>query len=164
MAEEETTPISSLTAKNLMQLGSRGVKKQGSSVIEGPSSGTKTVNEQPFVEPDDPKRKKYDELKRKALLLGKKKDAKRHVGDDISDVTSIKSGTSKQSESQMSMGTVVSAGTVSSVAGPFLTHARQPRSEAAPSIRAVTPPKTQNDGLSSFKAEFAAMTGKPTQS
>lgn len=62
----------------------------------------------------------------------------------------------------MSLGTVVSAGTTSSVPGPFLTHARQPRSEVAPSIRAVTPPRTHTEGLSSFKAEFAAMTGKDT--
>ena len=51
------------------------------------------------------------------------------TGEEVSDTTSMKSGISKQSESQMSMGSV-SAGTTSSVAGPFLTHARIPRSEA----------------------------------
>jgi len=89
-----------------------------------------------------------------------KKNKRRNAGEDVSDTTSMKS---KVSESQMSMGSV-SAGTTSSVPGPFLTHARAPRSEAPPSIRAVTPPKSQSNGLSSFKAEFAAMVGKPTQS
>ena len=77
------------------------------------------------MDPDDPKKKKYDELKQKALLLGKKKERKRARanGEEVSDTSSIKSGDSKASSSQMSMGSV-SAGTTSSVAGPFLTHAR----------------------------------------
>lgn len=94
--------------------------------------------------------------------MAKKKEKRRMTGEEVSDTTSIKSGMSKQSESQMSMGSV-SVGTTSSVAGPFFTHARIPRSEAPPSIRHHTPPKTTSDGLKSFKDEFAEMVGKATQ-
>jgi len=81
-------------------------------------------------------------------------------GEEVSDTSSVKSGVSKMSESQMSMGSV-SAGTTSSVAGPFLTHARAAKSQAAPSLRNSTPPKLQSEGLSSFKADFANMVGIP---
>lgn len=60
----------------------------------------KPVGTQLYLDPEDPKKKKYDELKKKALLMAKKKDRKRQSGgDNISDVSSVKSGTSKQSES-----------------------------------------------------------------
>lgn len=93
-----TPPISSLTAKNLMALGAKGAsKKQAANlqpiVEEGPDG--KPVSEQLYIDPEDPKKKKYDELKKKALLMAKKKDRKRLPGDDISDVSSVKSGTSK---------------------------------------------------------------------
>ena len=93
------------------------------------------------------------------MLLAKRKDKRRGNGEEISETSSIKSGDSKSSESQMSMGSV-SAGTTSSVAGPFLTHARAPRSEAPKSIRHTTPPKSESKGLVSFKEEFASMAGK----
>ena len=102
------------------------------------------------MDPEDPKKKKYDDLKRKALLLAQRKEARRMAGEEVSETASIKSGTSKQSESQFSMGTY-SVGTTSSVAGPFLTHARGARSQAAPSLRHATPPKLQSEGLKTFK-------------
>lgn len=102
MAEEELqTPISSLTAKNLMALGAKGPTKSKADlqpIVEEGADG-KAVSEQIYVDPEDPKKKKYDELKKKALLMAKKRDRKAAGGDDISDVSSIKSGTSKQSES-----------------------------------------------------------------
>ena len=70
----------------------------------------------------------------------------------------MKSGVSKTSESSIGVSSI-SAGTTSSVAGPFLTHAKAPRSEAPPTIRHSTPPRTQSDGLNSFKQEFASMAG-----
>ena len=85
------------------------------------------MSEQIYVDPEDPKKKKYDELKKKALLLAQRKEKRRLQGEDVSDTASLKSGTSKQSESQLSMGSI-SAGTTSSVAGPFLTHARAAKS------------------------------------
>jgi len=153
----------SLTAKNLMALGSKGPLKASElqGIIEEGTDG-RAVSEKIYIDPEDPKKKKYDELKKKALLMTKKTDSRRNANEDASDTASLKSGASKQSESQMSLGSV-SAGTTSSVAGPFLTHARAARSEAPPSMRAVTPTKSQSEGLNSFKAEFAAMMGKPTQ-
>ena len=143
-----------------MQLGSKVPLKAADlqPINEEGPDGT-PLGGQIYMDPEDPKKKRYDELKKKALLLANKKTKRRQAGEEVSDTTSIKSVTSKVSESQMSMGSV-SAGTTSSVAGPFLTHARAPRSEALPSMRAVTPRKTQSDGLSSFKAEFAALAGK----
>lgn len=70
----------------------------------------------------------------------------------------MKSGVSKNSVSSIGVSSI-SAGTTSSVAGPFLTHAKAPRSEAPPTMRHSTPPKTQSDGLNSFKQEFASMAG-----
>ena len=142
MAEEETKPIASLTAKNLMALGTRGPRKAADlqGIVEEGADG-KAVSDQIYIDPEDPKKKKYDELKKKALLLAKRKDKRRGNGEEVSDTSSVKSGQSKSSESQMSMGSV-SAGTTSSVAGPFLTHARAPRSEAPKSVRHSTPPKS----------------------
>ena len=125
-----------------MALGTRGPRKGADlqPIVEEGVDG-KAVSEQIYIDPDDPKKKKYDELKKKALLLAKRKDKRRGNGEEISETSSIKSGDSKSSESQMSMGSV-SAGTTSSVAGPFLTHARAPRTEAANSVRHTTPPRT----------------------
>lgn len=112
-----------------MKLGAKGPLKGADLqpiVEEGPDG--KAVGNAIYVDPEDPKKKKYDELKKKALLMAKRKDRKAR-GEEVSDTTSMKSGQSQSnvSESQMSMGSV-SAGTTSSVAGPFLTHARAPRS------------------------------------
>ena len=67
---EEKKGIASLTAKNLMALGANGPKSRADLmpiVEEGPDG--KPVSEQIYVDPDDPKKKKYDELKKKALLM-----------------------------------------------------------------------------------------------
>jgi len=52
-----------------------------------------------YVDPEDPKKKKYDELKKKALLMTKRKEQKRARGEMVSDTASVKSGDSKISES-----------------------------------------------------------------
>ena len=122
----------------MMQLGAKGpaVRADLQAIIEEGPNG-KAVSDKIFADPEDPKKQKYDELKKKALLLAHRRN---RAGEEQSDTSSVKSGTSKQSESQISFGTV-SAGTISSVAGPFLTHARGARSEAVRSDRHSTPPK-----------------------
>jgi len=86
--------------------------------------------------------------------MAQRKEKRRMQGKDMCDTESMKSGMSKVSDSQISMGSV-SAGTTSSVAGPFLTHARAARSQAQQSVRQSTPPRLQSDGLASFKLDFA---------
>ena len=99
---EQQKPIQSLTAKNLMNLGVKGPTKAADLQPiheEGPDG--KPVSDQIYMDPDDPKKKRYDELKQKALLLAKRKERKRARanGEDVSDTSSMKSGMSKTSES-----------------------------------------------------------------
>ena len=65
----------SLTAKNLMALGTKGPLKASElqGIVEEGADG-KTVSEQIYIDPEDPKKKKYDDLKKKALLMAKKTD------------------------------------------------------------------------------------------
>lgn len=132
---EQQKPISSLNAKNLMALGVKGSTKAADlqGIIEEGADG-RPDSEQIYIDPEDPKKKKYDELKKKAHLLAQRKEKKRARtnGEEVSDTTSMKSSVSKVTSSQMSVGSV---GTTSSVAGPFLTHARAPRSQAPPYMR-----------------------------
>lgn len=136
-----------------MNLGVRGpAKREDLQPINEEGPDGKPVSDQIYLDPDDPKKKKYDELKKKALLLAKRKEKKRKGsnGEDVSDTSSVKSGISKTSDSSIGISSI-SAGTTSSVAGPFLTHARAPRSEAQRTVRQSTPPRTESDGLNSFK-------------
>lgn len=92
---EKQKPIGALTAKNLMALGTKGPTKAADLQPineEGPDG--KSITGSIYVDPEDPKKKKYDELKKKALLLAKRKD-KRRQGEDYSDTSSMKSGDSK---------------------------------------------------------------------
>ena len=61
-----------------MSLGAKGPTKASDLQPineEGPDG--KAVSDQIYLDPEDPKKKKYDELKKKALLLAQRKERKR---------------------------------------------------------------------------------------
>lgn len=92
-----------------MALGAKGPTKAADlqGIVEEGADG-RLQSDSIYVDPEDPKKKKYDELKKKAHLLAQRKEKKRARanGEEISDTTSMKSSVSKMSSSQMSMGSV----------------------------------------------------------
>ncbi len=79
-----------------MSLGAKGPTRAADlqPIVEEGANG-KAVSDQIYVDPNDPKKKRYDELKKKALLMAKRKDKRKMAGEEVSDTTSIKSGISK---------------------------------------------------------------------
>ena len=99
------------------------------------------VSDQIYADPDDPKKKKYDELKRKAMIVAAKRPRKHKVdknGELISETDSVvsdvvsESGFSVSSKASvpMSVKSVSSASTTM----PFLTFTKQPKPNKVESV------------------------------
>ena len=99
------------------------------------------ASDQIYIDPEDPKKKKYDELKKKAMIVAAKRPRKHKVdtnGDLISETDSVISDVVSESgfsvSSKVSVPMSVKSASSASTTMPFLTFTKQPKQNKVESV------------------------------
>ena len=99
------------------------------------------ASDQIYIDPEDPKKKKYDELKRKAMIVAAKRPRRQKIdnnGDLISETDSVVSDAVSESgfsvSSKASVPMSIKSASSASTTMPFLTFTKQPKPNKVESV------------------------------